>query len=81
MERTMSHLLEAVAQLDPQRSADLAATDAVLYAPGDLTAEDLAELDAAYHQKKVSGGLRARDDAQAQAFDLAHLDAMRRAGW
>jgi hypothetical protein len=76
----MSALLEAAATLDPQRAADLAATDAI-YAPGDLTLEDLAELDAAYHQKKVSGGLRARDDAQAQAFDLAHLDAMRRAGW
>jgi hypothetical protein len=76
----MSHLLEAVAQLDPQRSADLAATDAVLYAPGDLTAEDLAELDAAYHQKKVSGGLRARDDRAACVLDLQHLDVIRGKG-
>jgi hypothetical protein len=76
----MSHLLEAVAQLDPQRSADLAATDAVLYAPGDLTAEDLAELDAAYHQKKVSGGLRQRDDAFACALDQQHFDTLRARG-
>jgi hypothetical protein len=63
------------------RLAECAQTDPPsLYAAGDLTPADLAEIDAAYHQKKVSGGLRARDDAQAQAFDLQWLDAARKAG-
>jgi hypothetical protein len=75
----MSALLEAAATLDPQRAADLAATDAI-YAPGDLTLEDLAEVDAEYHQKKVSGGLRQRDDRAACVLDLQHLDVIRGKG-
>lgn len=38
------------------------------------------EMDAAYHAKKVSGGLRVRDDAFAVQADFQWLDAMRRAG-
>jgi hypothetical protein len=42
-----------------------------------LTDEDL---DAAYHQKKVSGGLRQRDDAFACALDQQHFDTLRARG-
>jgi hypothetical protein len=74
----MSALLDSLC--GAARLAECAQTDTPsLYAAGDLTEADLADL--SYHQKKVSGGLRARDDAQAQAFDLERLDAMRRAGW
>jgi hypothetical protein len=38
------------------------------------------EMDAAYEAKKVSGGLRVRDDGFAKLADLQWLDAMRRAG-
>jgi hypothetical protein len=75
----MSALLDSLcgaARLDECAKTDTPS----LYAAGDLTEADLAELDAAYHQKKVSGGLRARDDAQAQAFDMQWLDAARKAG-
>jgi hypothetical protein len=75
----MSAMLDALcgaARLDECAKTDPPS----LYAAGDLTEQDLRDIDAAYLQKKVSGGLRARDDAQAQAFDLAHLDAMRKVG-
>jgi hypothetical protein len=60
------------------RLAECAQTDTPsLYAAGDLTPADLAEIDAAYHQKKVSGGLRQRDDRAACVLDLQHLDVIR----
>jgi hypothetical protein len=43
-----------------------------------LTDEDLADL--AYHQRKVTGGLRARDDRAACVLDLQHLDVIRGKG-
>jgi hypothetical protein len=49
--------------------------------PGsELSQDELAEIDRAYHAKKVSGGLRVRDDAFAVQADFQWLDAMRRAG-
>jgi hypothetical protein len=68
---------------DRQFAAQFAAATGDLgpvYAPGDLTPEDLAEIDAAYHQKKVSGGLRARDDRAACSLDQQHFDALRARG-
>jgi hypothetical protein len=63
------------------RLAECAQTDTPsLYAAGDLTPADLAEIDAAYHQKKVSGGLRQRDDRAACVLDLQHLDVIRGKG-
>jgi hypothetical protein len=63
------------------RLAECAQTDTPsLYAAGDLTPADLAEIDAAYHLKKVSGGLRQRDDRAACVLDLQHLDVIRGKG-
>jgi hypothetical protein len=75
----MSALLDSLC--GAARLAECAQTDTPsLYAAGDLTPADLAEIDAAYHQKKVSGGLRARDDAFACALDQQHFDALRAQG-
>jgi hypothetical protein len=67
-----------------RRDADyLAQTEAGSFAilPGtQLSEEEAAEVDRQYHAKKVSGGLRVRDDAFAKLADLQWLDAMRRAG-
>jgi hypothetical protein len=48
---------------------------------GDLSESDLAEIDASYHLKKTSGGLRQAEDERAVAAQVMDLDAMRRAGW
>jgi hypothetical protein len=73
----MSALLDSLcgaARLDECAKTDTPS----LYAAGDLTEADLADL--SYHQKKVSGGLRARDDAFACALDQQHFDALRQMG-